>query len=693
MISGSAWLSLNRGQMKGAGLNHSRGKQRPADNSAVRAGGEIARALDKNRKERELNTDLAASPEQGDGSFDLMSVGFVTFTADGLIQEINPSAVQLLRHHGHGVIGTRFVEFVASADRGKFLEHLARCRQNTEPTHPSFVELQLAGQANEEPVFIELFSIPISENQAGQTVYKSVFRNITSLKQMQEVHRWLAAIVEHSDDAILGLDLHGKIISCNKGALQLYGYLPEELIGQPITILTPVELQNKEQMILQRVRRGEVIEHYETVRQHKEGRHIDVSLSISPIKDAQGKIIGASKTARDVTERKRAERELADILAREQAANRAKDDFLAALSHELRTPLSPVLLLASDAAHDPDVPPHIRKNFDTIRKNIELEARLIDDLLDLTRITRGKLVLNQSILDVHEILNDAILTVLNEIEQKQIVLKLDLRAQGHKIFGDAVRLQQIFWNVLKNAVKFSYEGQITVASQTLPGDKILINITDTGIGMSPDEIDHIFGAFSQGKHHFGGLGLGLAISRALVELHSGLIRASSPGKGKGSTFSIELPLVKSSEKKETISVQPAPKRIAITGETPAQRLHILLVEDHEPTRLALTQLLLHRRYKVTTAGSLAKARSLMEKHDDFHLLISDIGLPDGSGYDLMSEFQKKFAAGGIALTGYGREQDVARSEASGFTAHLTKPVRIELLEKALAVAVNKARAP
>jgi PAS domain S-box-containing protein len=669
--------------MKEVGLDRSRGKQRPADNSAARVGSEIARALQENRK---------TSSEQGDGSPNFTSIGFVTFTADGLIREINPSAVQLLSHHGNGMIGVRFVEFIANADRGKFLEHLACCRQNSEPTHPSFVELQLAHKTDEEPIFIELFSIPILEKQAGQIVYKSVFRNITTFKQMQKVHRWLAAIVEHSEDAILGLDLHGKIISCNKGALQLYGYAPHELIGQPVTILTPVELQDKETMILQRVRHGEVIDHYETVRQHKEGKRIDVSLSISPIKDAQGKIIGASKTARDVTERKRSESELVEILAREQAANRAKDDFLAALSHELRTPLSPVLLLASDAAHDPDLPPHIRKNFDTIRKNIELEARLIDDLLDLTRITRGKLVLNQSELDVHEILNDATLTVLNEIEQKQIVLKLELRAERHKIFGDAVRLQQIFWNVLKNAVKFSYEGQITIESQTLPGDMVLINITDTGIGMGPDEIEHIFGAFSQGKHHFGGLGLGLAISRALVELHSGAIRASSPGKGKGSTFSIELPLMKMSGKKETVRVQPAPKPIAVTGEASGQRLHILLAEDHEPTRLALTQLLLHRRYKVSSAGSLARARSLMEKNHDFHLLISDIGLPDGTGYELMREFQKKFGAKGIALTGYGMEQDIAQSEASGFTAHLTKPVRIELLENALAVVLNKQKA-
>jgi CheY-like chemotaxis protein len=204
--------------------------------------------------------------------------------------------------------------------------------------------------------------------------------------------------------------------------------------------------------------------------------------------------------------------------------------------------------------------------------------------------------------------------------------------------------------------------------------------------MSADEIERIFGAFSQGVHHFGGLGLGLAISRALVELHSGSIRASSPGKGQGATFSIELPLITPPEKEEMISLPLASGSMpdAAIEKKSGEHLHILLVEDHEATRLILTQLLLQRRYRVTSAASFAQACSSMEKNKDFELLISDIGLPDGNGYDLMGEFQKKFGAKGIALTGYGAEQDVAGSLSSGFTAHLTKPVNVESLENALA---------
>ncbi len=421
-----------------------------------------------------------------------------------------------------------------------------------------------------------------------------------------------------------------------------------------------------------------------------DGSRVTVVVNIRPLKNGRGEVIGAINCFYDITVRKRSEKELAEVLAREQAANRAKDDFLAALSHELRTPLNPVLLLASDSANDPDLPEQVRANFDMIRKNIELEARLIDDLLDLTRITHGKLVINQSELDVHEILKDAISTVSDDIGKKHILIKPVFRAGSHKIFGDAVRVQQIFWNVLKNAVKFTFEGgKIIVESQTLSGDKILINITDTGIGMSPEEIEHIFGAFSQGAHHFGGLGLGLAISRALVELHSGSIYASSPGKGKGSTLSIELPLIKVSEKEDAARTQPAPISVLVAEKQSGQGSHILLVEDHEPTRLALTQLLLHRCYKVSSAASFAQAHSLIERNEDFELLISDIGLPDGSGFDLMDEFHKKFGAKGIALTGYGTDHDVTQSQAAGFTVHLTKPIRIELLESALADAAKK----
>jgi PAS domain S-box-containing protein len=389
-----------------------------------------------------------------------------------------------------------------------------------------------------------------------------------------------------------------------------------------------------------------------------------------------------------ITERKRYEQELKRARDEAERASRAKDDFLAALSHELRTPLNPVLLIASDAAADYELPPDIRANFDTIRRNVELEARLIDDLLDLTRITREKLQLEKRIVSGHAILKEAISVVQSEAEQKEIAIEQKFGAHQDSVFGDAVRLQQIFWNVLKNAAKFTpAKGAIFIETGISEKQEFFVSVSDTGIGMNADELSRVFDAFAQGEHvkqggahRFGGLGLGLAISRKLVELHSGSIEAFSDGHNCGSKFTMRFPLAKSSEQ-----IEVAEKRLPAASLQPAAKksgIHILLVEDHEPTRTALAKLLICRHHQVETAASMKEAKTIATK-SRFDLLISDIGLPDGSGYDLLNDLQKCSPIKGIALTGYGMDEDVARSEAVGFTAHLTKPVRVQSLEDAL----------
>lgn len=641
-----------------------------------------------NESLRQSQFELELSRDHYAELFDTAPVCFVTLTQAGIIREINLPAVRLLSRHDQRLTGWPFISFIAETDQKVFMAHLSRCRDNSDPTRPISVELQLARKPGAKPAFIELVSLPMVEKENQRVVFKSVFRDVTEFKEVIEVHRWLAAIVESSDDAIIGKDLNSRIISCNRGASELYGYTREELIGKSITILAPPELKDEEQGILRRLRNGEKIEHYETIRRRKDGTQIPVSLTISPILDSSGKIIGASNIARDITQRKNYEIKLEESLARERAANRAKDDFLAALSHELRTPLNPVLLLASDGARNAEFPPQTRMDFDTIRKNVELEARLIDDMLDVTRITRGKLALEMKPVDVHAAVHDAAATVHAEVERKQMELTLNLNAEFPIVMGDAVRLRQIFWNVLKNAVKFTPErGKITVETRNVSGDRLMVVITDTGIGMEPKEIEHIFGAFAQGNHHFGGLGLGLAISRALVELHAGTIRAASEGKGRGATFSIELPALKEAQMQRTDKARPPVPAATLESMAAAQRVRILLVEDHEPTRTSLTHLLLRRNYKVSPAASVSEARALAEK-EKFSLVISDIGLPDGNGYDLMEELQKHSDVKGIALTGYGMEQDVNRSHAAGFTAHLTKPVRMESLDDALSAALR-----
>ena len=379
-----------------------------------------------------------------------------------------------------------------------------------------------------------------------------------------------------------------------------------------------------------------------------------------------------------------------------EKANAAKDEFLAALSHELRTPLNPVLLLATAAAADPGVPAGTRADFELIAKNVLLEARLIDDLLDSTRIARGKLVLDLQPLLANEVLNEAIAHVRGDIDEKRLTLSVDFDAANPVVRGDEMRLQQIFWNVLRNAVKFTpHGGRISLRSSVDANEKrLLVDIEDTGIGMNPAELERVFEAFNQGDHagrggskKFGGLGLGLAISRTLVELHSGRIRATSDGVGFGSRFTIELPLQGVDVDTQRVSASPPEVPASDAPPAPSLGLRILLVEDDGPTRIALTRLLSVRKHTVCAADTIAEARRLGAT-ETFDLLITDIGLPDGTGYELMEELGRRMKLRGIAMTGYGMEEDIEHSKKVGFSAHLTKPVKIETLDRAIIVATR-----
>lgn len=369
------------------------------------------------------------------------------------------------------------------------------------------------------------------------------------------------------------------------------------------------------------------------------------------------------------------------------AASQAKDDFLAALSHELRTPLSPVLLTAGDAARNPEFPPAAREAFSAIERNVQLEARLIDDLLDLTRVAEGKVLFHPQPTDLHAVLRDALATVRPEAEAKHQHVELDLAATVTTLTGDPTRLQQVFWNVLKNAVKFTPDGgRIAVTTRNVDRT-ISIEVTDSGIGMTREEIERSFRNFSQGDHakpgtghRFGGLGLGLAISRALVELHHGRISVRSAGRGQGATFSVELPLPAT-----PAGVVAAPPPAVEPSEEGRREtsLRILVVDDHEPTRTALQRLLERRGHFIAVAGNVSEAlRVASDARID--LVISDIGLPDGDGYGLMRQLQREHGLKGIALTGYGMSEDIARAESAGFVAHLTKPVDVRRLESTLA---------
>ena len=353
-------------------------------------------------------------------------------------------------------------------------------------------------------------------------------------------------------------------------------------------------------------------------------------------------------------------------------SNLAKDQFLAMLSHELRTPLTPVLASALELENEPDIRQDVRESLQMIRRNVELEARLIDDLLDLTRIDRGKVHLNFEIVDAHTLLQNALEICQPEIDRKHLRPSLNLSAKRVHMRADPARLQQIFWNLINNAVKFtSPNGQITITTANDPGGKLCVEIADTGMGIEPEALPKIFDAFEQGgRTQSGGLGLGLAISKTLVEAHKGTITAQSAGLNKGSKFALVFP---TSEKAEA---QITPPLSPIFAER--QPMRILLVEDHEDTNRSLTNLLRRRGYHVQSALTFESALELSAK-EKFDVLISDLGLPDGSGIDLIQKLPSKPALG-IALTGFGMEQDIRKSREVGFQHHLVKPIDLNKLD-------------
>ncbi len=504
-------------------------------------------------------------------------------------------------------------------------------------------------------------------------------QDITDRKKTDKALQHLAAIVESSDDAIVSKDLNGTIMSWNRGAESLFGYTAEEMIGRPILTLIPPDRYDEEREILRRIRQGQRVYHYETIRQRKDGTKVDVSLTVSPLRDKAGVIIGASKIARDVTERKRTERELEQAKEAAEAASQSKDRFLAVLSHELRTPLTPVLMTAALRERDPDASPAVRADMAMIRRNVELETKLIDDLLDLSRITSGKLSLHVESLDLNTAVNQVCDICRAQIQEKGITLNVDLDPASASVTADASRLQQVLWNVVKNAAKFTPEGGTIDVRTTRDEGRLRVQVRDSGVGIAPEMIPKVFDAFEQGgarvTQEFGGLGLGLAISKALVELHRGTIRIASPGVGAGCTVTVELPAAPSP--KETASSVPD-----AAAECPSQRLRLLVVEDHSDTALLLKRFLEASGYSVETAGSVAEATAAMER-DFFQIMVSDLGLPDGTGCDLMRRLREKYPLKGIAMSGYGMDKDVRESIEAGFSEHLVKPVDIASLERAI----------
>ncbi|MGI0484053.1 response regulator [Pantanalinema rosaneae CENA516] len=519
-----------------------------------------------------------------------------------------------------------------------------------------------------------------------------ILNDITDRRRAEENRLLLSAIVESSQDAIIGFTLYGTIVSWNTGAEKIFGYTAAEIRGQSISFLTSPNRPGESLQILDTIRNGDSITNLETVCFRQDGQSIDVSITVSPIKSRDERLVGISATVRDITERKHAEAEREKLLALEQAAreqaeaaNRIKDEFLAVLSHELRSPLNPILGWAKllQSRHFDETA--LKKALETIERNASLQAQLIEDLLDVSRIMRGKLSLTMVPVDLATTTMAALETVRLAAEAKSIQIHTKLDSTIGRVLGDAARLQQIVWNLLSNAVKFTPEGRRVDVQLERVDAHVQLIVSDNGKGINPDFLPHVFDYFRQADstttRKFGGLGLGLAIVRYLVELHGGTVWAESLGEERGATFTVRLPLIEELPKSplESIAIATADAAPIL----PLSELQILVVDD-DPDSRNFFAYALEQYGAIVTAVDSAQAALQQITQSKFDLLLSDIGMPEMDGYTLLrqvraleAETQKSILA--IALTAYASEMDQQQALAAGFQRHLAKPVTPEEL--------------
>jgi len=488
------------------------------------------------------------------------------------------------------------------------------------------------------------------------------------------------AIVDSSDDAIVSKNLKGIVMSWNKAAERVFGYSAGEMIGQSITKLLPPDRVDEEAYILERLQRGERLDHFETKRRRKDGRIIDVSLTISPIRDSQGIIVGASKIARDITQQKEAQLKLTEALAELKRANQMKTEFLTTLSHELRTPLNAILgwvqLLRDDQDSD-DLP----QALEVIDRNVRAQAQMIEDLLDMGRIDAGKTRLDLQRVDLPTVVGGSIETARPAAKAKGIRLTSAFANLHGIVMADKDRLQQIVWNLLANAIKFTpRRGSIHVGIQQVDSH-VEISVSDTGQGIAPEFLGHVFDRFRQGDatttRRQGGLGLGLSIVKHLTELHGGTVSAASEGPGKGAVFGVCLPLQPVRYEHEMAAQERRKAQVdAEAAKSDLSGVKVLVVDDEEDSLGIVKRLLEGNGAKVGVATCMQEALDKFRRFSP-DLVLSDIGMPEHDGYELIRRLRG--LPGGrtvpaVALTALARTEDRTRALQAGFQMHVAKPV-------------------
>jgi PAS domain S-box-containing protein len=515
----------------------------------------------------------------------------------------------------------------------------------------------------------------------------------------------LAALVECCDDAIISKSIDGIITSWNRGAERLFGYAPDEVIGRSILVIVPPDRRDEESMILSRLWRGERIDHFETRRIAKDGHLVDVSITVSPIRDHRGIIVGASKVARDIGEKRRLdearERLLeAERFAREQAqkSSLVKDEFLATLSHELRTPLAAIQAWGHLLAIGRVKPEEMRQAGEVIERNANVQKRVIEDLLDIGRIVSGKLRLDFAVLDPVPVLQAALDTVTPAALAKDIRVRRVINGSGMVIRGDPARLQQVIWNLLSNAIKFTPNGGEVSATLEQLESNLRLTILDNGSGIEPEFLPRVFERFAQSdiseSRTHGGLGLGLAIAKQLTEMQGGSIHAHSEGKGRGSSFIVDLPIHRARLLSRGDAAESAgwATEINDVDSTDLSGIAVLVVDDDPDARGAVERILQEAGAEVTTVESASGALALVDRKLP-DVLVSDIGMPETDGYELLRRIrglsQGASALPAIALTAFARPKDRISALRAGYAAHLAKPADPTQLIATVAAIANR----
>lgn len=520
-----------------------------------------------------------------------------------------------------------------------------------------------------------------------------------------EIAAQLAAIIEFSDDAIIGKGLDGVIKSWNRSAERMFGYTAAEAIGQHITLIVPADRRAEEEEVLSRLRRGEVVEHFRTERCAKDGRRLQISLTTSPIKDVTGRVIGASKVARDIGAEIRSEESLRVARAEADDANRAKDIFLATLSHELQTPLNAIVgwmgILRSQGCKEED----LKEGLDVIDRNTKTQVQLIEDVLDVSRIISGKMRLEIRPCNLADCIKAGVDAVRFAAEARGIRLDVKLDPATQAVTCDPARVQQVVWNLLSNAVKFTSKGGTVHVALTGDTSHVQIQISDTGQGIAPDLLPHIFNRFRQAtgstRRKFGGLGLGLSIVKHLIEMHGRTIEAHSEGEGHGSTFTVKLPITAVQKPED----DPAENPLISAGQStaidpPPVRLdgvRLMVVDDEADSRRMLWKVLQSVGAIVTAMGSASAALNELgtpgKSPHVFDVLVSDLGMQEQNGYDLIREVRRRGYhpkdLPAVALTGFAHKDDAREAVLAGFQVHIPKPVDVHYLTAVIASLVGR----